>query len=102
MMDSRVFGAIGLSMKAGKCVSGEFAVDKALQKGNVQLLVLDTETSELTKKKFKDASLYKNIGLVYVENAGSAIGKPERKILGITDSNFKNMVLKALNQDSNN
>lgn len=98
-MNARLRGAIGLSMKAGKCESGDFAVEKAVSRGKIRLLILDSSASELTREKYENDAERLGIPLMYVDDAGEAIGKPARKILGITDDNFKKMILGAQAQE---
>ena len=94
-MNTKLRGALGLAQKAGKCVSGEFAVGKALSAGRVKLIVLDSGVSEATRKRYRTDC--ENHGTAYLETEepGEAIGKPERMILGITDENFKMMIMNA-------
>ena len=93
-MTDKVRGALGLSMRAGKCLSGDFAVEEAVKKGKVLLLVLDEEVSEATRERYGN----KGVPVLFVKDPGEAIGKPERKILGITEEGFVTLIRKAANE----
>lgn len=94
-MTDRFYGALGLAQKAGKCVSGEFAVGKAMSSGKVLLLLMDEGASGATKDRFRIDCEHHGIAYLEAEEIGSAIGKPSRMIIGITDEGFKNMIIRA-------
>ena len=94
-MNRKVCGALGLAQKAGKCKSGEFAVSQAMSAGKVALVVLDPEASEATRDRYRIDCEKHGIEYLEIAGAGEAIGKPERKVLGITDLNFVNLILEA-------
>lgn len=91
----KLYNAIGLAMRAGKCISGDFAVEKLLKKGRAKLVILDGSASDNLKKQYRDASDYYHFPMIFVENAGGAIGKAERKVLAITDENFVKLISEA-------
>ena len=46
---------LGLAMKAGKVVSGEFAVDKSIKEGSAFLVIIASDASDNTRKKFSNS-----------------------------------------------
>ena len=69
---------IGLSMKAGKIASGEFAVEKAVKQGTAYLVILAEDASGNTEKKFRNMCSYYRVPLVRFldkESLGAAIGR---------------------------
>ena len=50
MANNKQAFALGLAQKAGKLVSGDFAVKAALKAGTVQLLVVAQDTAPNSKK----------------------------------------------------
>ena len=52
MARDKVLSLIGLAMKAGQVVSGEFSVEKCIKSGKAKLVIIATDASENTKKKF--------------------------------------------------
>ena len=58
MNKNKVLSLIGLSMKAGKIASGEFATEKAVKTGKAYLVVVAAEASDNTRKKFRNMCEY--------------------------------------------
>lgn len=88
--------AVGFAMKAGKLKSGDFSVDKAVKTGRAGLVILDSEASENTIKRWKDACKARGIPLIFIENLGGAIGKAGRMVAAVTDKGFSEMIMKKL------
>ena len=87
--------ALGLAQKAGKIVSGDFAVKSALKSGTVKLLVVAEDTAPNSKKEL--CYLAEQAGVPVVElltrwEIGGALGKGQRAAAAITDSNFASML----------
>ncbi len=95
MNTSRLLGALGLSQKAGKCASGEFRVEQKIKHDTVRLLILDDAVSDATAAKYMKISVRKGIPVLFMKDPGEAIGKPERKILGIMDEQFAVLIQNA-------
>lgn len=100
--EEKLRGAIGLSMKAGKCQSGDFQVERALKRGGIVLVLLDAACSEATRERYTALCGKRGIPLLTVREAGDWIGKPSRKILGVTDDNFKRMIMDAYDRVERN
>ena len=95
MANNKQAFALGLVQKAGKLVSGDFAVKAALKAGTVQLLVVAQDTAPNSKKEL--CYLAAQAGVPVLElltrwELGSAIGKGQRAAAAITDSNFASML----------
>ena len=58
---NKVHSMIGLATKAGKVVSGEFAVEKAIKDGKAFLVIIAEDASDNTKKHFSDMCIYSKI-----------------------------------------
>lgn len=97
---NKAFSSLSLCMKAGKLVSGEFSVETALKAGNVKLVILATDASDNTKKKFNNMCTYRNIECIELGTKielGSALGKEFRASIGIVDDGFaKNIKSKII------
>ncbi len=98
-MNERLSGSIGLAMKAGAVVSGDFAAEKALAAGKARLMLLDTSCSESTRDRYEHLCLRREVPVLYVEKLGERIGRPGRKIAAVTDKNFQTMILRASGQN---
>ena len=98
-MADRVLSMCGLAKKAGKLVSGEFSVEKAVKDGKAYLVIVSEDASDNTKKMFGNmCSFYKvsiyNYGTK--EGLGRAVGCELRASLAITDEGFANSIKKML------
>ena len=95
MANNKQAFALGLAQKAGKIVSGDFAVKSALKSGTVKLLVVAMDAAPSSKKEL--CYLAAQAGVPVVElltrwELGSALGKGQRVAAAITDSNFASML----------
>lgn len=98
-MKSKVFQIVGLATKAGKTVSGEFSVEKSIQKGEAKLVIVSEEASDNTKKLFKNkCDFYKVSEFEYgtKEEIGKATGKKTRASLAVLDEGFASSIKKLL------
>lgn len=90
-MENKIYSMLGLCQKAGKLVSGEFSVENAIKGGKACLVLVSSDASENTKKKFRDKCDYYGVPITEFgvkERLGSAIGKEVRTSVAITDSGF--------------
>ena len=77
-MTDKILNLIGLAMKAGKAVSGEFSVEKCIKSGKAKLLIMAEDASDNSKKKFTDKCNYYNVPVIIYstkEDLGRALGK---------------------------
>lgn len=97
--EKKVLGTLGLAMKAGKVVSGEFMTEKAIQNGEAALVIVAGDASANTKKKFSDSCRFYHV--IYVEfgdkdTLGNALGKEFRASVAVTDRGFAASIGKNL------
>lgn len=96
---NKIISLLGLSMKAGKIASGEFATEKAVKTGKAYLVVVACEASANTKKKFRNMCEYYQVAYFEFglkEDLGKAIGKEFRASLALTDENLASALKKQL------
>lgn len=91
----KVHGALGLCMRAGKCVFGAEAAEKALKSGKARLGVIDMAASENTKKRLCAMFENKHIPWLSIPGAADAIGRPGRVVVIVTDGGFADMIITA-------
>ena len=94
MRPNKVFSLLGLSTRAGRCVSGEFMTEKSVKDG-----IVGTDASANTKKNFRDmCSFYKVPYFEYgtKEELGHAMGKEMRASLAVIDDGFAGTLKKHL------
>ncbi|MDQ0337303.1 ribosomal protein L7Ae-like RNA K-turn-binding protein [Caldalkalibacillus uzonensis] len=92
-MNTKFWQLLGLAMRAGKVVSGEEQVLKAMQRQLACLVLVATDASHNTHKKIRDKAAFYNIPYLIVGDRyqlGHAIGKHERVLVAVTDQGFAN------------
>ena len=57
MSRNKMISLIGLAMKAGKIVSGEFMTEKSVKTGKAELVLVAADASDNTRKKFQNMCL---------------------------------------------
>lgn len=95
---NKMFGLLGLAAKAGKLVSGEFSVEKAIKEKKAYLVILAADASENTQKHFSDMCRYRRVPLVVFgtkEELGRCIGKRFRANVAVLDEGFAKSIQKA-------
>ena len=91
MNQQKLMSLLGLAQKAGKIVSGDFAVQGAIKSGKARMLIIAADASESTKKEYQYLAASRNITIYCVlskEQLGGAIGKALRAAVVITDEGF--------------
>ena len=91
----KVYSMLGLAMKAGRVVSGEFATDKSVKSGNAWLVIVSEDASDMCE--FYEVPRY---FFGTKEELGRSIGKAMRSSLAITDENFAKSIERQLEQSS--
>ncbi len=98
----KVLNMIGLAMKAGKAVSGEFSTEKAVKSGKAYLVVVSEEASENTRKMFTNRCTYYHVPICFFgrkDELGHSMGKEFRASLAITDEGFAKALVKQMNMN---
>ena len=96
MAETKLFNSLGLCRRAGKCQSGEFAVERAVKAGKSKLVLLEETASENTKERFSSLCAGRKIPLKLVPEVGRAIGRESHVVMAVTDIQFVNMIRDAL------
>ena len=87
--------ALGLSMRAGKCIAGDFACEQAVKKEKAKLVLVEEAASENTKQRYGQWCRARNIPCLTVSGAADAVGKPAGMVFAISDSGFAQMIRSA-------
>lgn len=98
-MNNRWLDVLGLANRAGKLVSGEENVLKAVRKGTAKLVIVAADASANTAKTYQDKCSFYRVPIIqygYRSELGNSIGKAERVALALTDAGFAGLVNKAL------
>lgn len=98
-MIQRLKGYLGLAANAGRLISGETNVLKAVQAGKVLRLFLDESAGPNTEDRFTRLGIYHKIPLTRLPHLGEAIGKPSHMIAGLTDPGFEKAIQSIVNEN---
>ena len=103
MKQNKILSLIGLAMKAGKVVSGEFSTEKAVKSGQACLVIISEEASDNTRKKFQNMCTYYEVPIYFYGtkiDLGIAIGKKFRASLAVTDQGLSTAIEKQLSNSN--
>ncbi|MDD6616950.1 MAG: ribosomal L7Ae/L30e/S12e/Gadd45 family protein [Lachnospiraceae bacterium] len=99
MKRDNVLSLVGLARKAGKVAAGEFQTEQAVRSGAACLVIVSSEASENTKKKFSNMCTFHKVPVYFYgdkEALGAAIGCEFRASLAILDQGLAASVMKKL------
>lgn len=90
-MDRKISSLFSLSAKAGMLVSGEETVEKSLKSGVAQLVIVASDASDNTQKKFVNKCFfYQKPIRVFGERTemSKCVGKRNRTVYAVVDDGF--------------
>ena len=104
----KALSLISLAMKAGRLASGEAMTESEVKSGRARLVIVASDASENTKKKFRDMCKFYRVpiciygdkdtlGHAMEDTLGHAMGKEFRASLAILDEGFADGIQKELN-----
>jgi len=95
---------ISLATKAGKTASGEFATEQSVKSFRAELVIVASDASDNTKKKFKNMCEFYEVP-IYIygdkDSLGHAMGKEFRAMLAVNDLGFAKGIMKHLDNEQN-
>ena len=89
--EQRIINLLSMAQKAGRIVSGAFAVEQAVKKQQAVLVLLAEDAAEESKKKFTTLADKFAIPYAYCldrETLGRCLGKDFRAVAALTDAGF--------------
>ena len=95
MSVDRVLQMIGLSAKAGKVKSGEFAVEQAVKANKAFLVIVAKDASDNSRKSYQDMCSFYEVPLFFSgtkDSLGACCGKEFRASVAIMDENLAKAV----------
>lgn len=90
---------LGLAIKSGNLVSGEFMTEKAVKGRKAHLVIVSEEASDNTKKKFSNMCSFYEVPLYFyetMEELGHCIGKTFRASLAVTSEGLAKSIISKL------
>ncbi len=101
MENKKFYSMLGLSKRAGAIVFGEGAVKDSIRKNLAKLVVVASDASANTKKKFSDSCTFYSVP--YAETGdrytlGNATGNTFAVVLAVTNQGLAENLLKLLNE----
>lgn len=103
MNRNKALSMLGMATRAGKTVSGEFAVEKSVKQKTAKLVLIAEDASDNTKKKFSDMCSYRKIPILFFterETLGRAIGKEFRACVAVEDENLAHVISGHIQTDA--
>ncbi|HJA68352.1 50S ribosomal protein L7ae [Lachnoclostridium sp. An169] len=100
MKRDKVLSLIGLATKAGRTASGEAMTESETKSGRAFLVIVASDASENTKKKFRDMCKFYRVPIYFYgdkDTLGHAMGKEFRASLAILDEGFAKGIQRELN-----
>lgn len=102
-MTDRIYSFLGLAAKAGKLVSGEETCERAVKARKANLVIVASDASDNTKKKFGDICTYKGIEVRYFgekELLGKYTGKDIRSVVAVSGREFAGRLKQLIDSSS--
>ena len=99
MKPDKVLSLLGLSARAGKIASGEFAAETAVKSGKAAVVIVAEDASDNTKKLFHDKCSFYEVPVFDYgtkETLGHAIGKELRASVAVLDAGLANAIISHL------
>jgi ribosomal protein L7Ae-like RNA K-turn-binding protein len=103
-MLNKIYSFLGLAKKAGKLIAGEEACERALKSEKVHLIIVSSDASDNTKKKFTDKSKYRDVEIRFFgekELIGRYVGKEIRSVVAILEVGFANRLMEMIDGSNN-
>ena len=95
---------ISLATKAGKTASGEFSTEQSVKSFRAELVIVATDASENTKKKFQNMCEFYEVPIYFYgdkDTLGHAMGKEFRSSLAVNDLGFAKGIMKHIDSEQN-
>lgn len=101
--NEKITNLLSMAQRAGKCASGQVAVEKALGSQKVFLMLVAADSADATKEEYKKLAARKNIPYFEVldrETLGHCLGKEYRSVAVLLDKGFSKAMEKRITGDN--
>ncbi len=102
-MSDKIWQLIALGIKGGNVVSGTAVVERELQRGTVQLLLITEDAGRNTVKRFNELAEKAGVSLLRYgskDEGGKITGRKSRAIFAITNAAMAQGIWKICGQES--
>ena len=99
MDERKITGLLGMAARAGKAVSGDFAVEKAIFSGRATAVILAKDASDRTRDAVLQKCAERSIPVYDIldkEKLGRCLGKGTRAVSALLDTGFTKALEKEL------
>ena len=97
MNNNKILGLIGFAARARKICSGADSVELEIKKKKVYLVLVANDASDRTKEKFIKLCKQYNVKMIIaseIDMISKAIGKSNKAVIGIEESNLASEIQK--------
>ena len=104
MTNKKILGLLGLASRARKISFGADSTLQDIKKNKIKIIIVAEDASERTKNKFIEAASTSNIPIIIfesIDNLSKAIGKENKAIIGVKESNIAYEIEKLYRGDVN-
>lgn len=104
MNSKKIYSMISLCAKAGRLVSGNFSVEKAVKNGSACAVIVACDAAHNTKKLFDQKCNFYEIPYFEFgdkDSLGKFVGKEFRTSIAILDEGFAKQIIKYMNLSEN-
>ncbi|MHB1420200.1 MAG: L7Ae/L30e/S12e/Gadd45 family ribosomal protein [Bacillota bacterium] len=98
----RVGSLLGLAQKAGKIISGDAAVRRAITKNKVQLVIMAVDIASKTQDIIRDNCSSKSVPIISIgtkDELGQVLGKAPRAVVAVLEKRFASQILAAMGDE---
>ena len=103
MNGPKIYSLLGLCRRGGNIGSGEFQTDRHIKTGLSSLVIVATDSSDNTKKKFRDSAAYYKVPYAEFgnkEELGKAIGYEFRACVSVNNEGLALKIINLLKEDN--
>ncbi len=90
-MKSKFLNFLGLARRSGNLILGGNLNENVVKRRNLKLLIIASDASSNTEKKFTDMCTYSSVPFITgvgKEEMGLSLGKGEISVIGVKDPNM--------------
>ena len=102
MNKEKVLNILGLAQRAGRLLSGDFAVERSMKRQAYPLLIMAEDCAQNNANKYRHLAESHQVPLRLVgtkEELGRALGKEMRAVILVNDAGFAKSLLAEIDKN---